>query len=100
MFRIIFAVITFFCVHAHGEGSIVNCAQLTAEEIIEYTKALPAKELQEMAERCADQRDMFMIVADEQTDAYERARYMRYALRASIASQQFSAAVEASLTRR
>jgi hypothetical protein len=72
-----------------SNGPIVNCALLSNEQILESVKILPPLELREMAVRCADQRDMFVIVADQQTDAFERRRFMRYANRAGIASEQF-----------
>jgi hypothetical protein len=90
MFRVLVLSLALFGVRAFAaNGPIVNCALLSNEQIIESTKILPAVELHEMAVRCADQRDMFVIVADQQTDVFERRRFMRYANRAGIASEQF-----------
>lgn len=88
MFRVIFFVVTFFSSVLSAQIGPVNCAQLTPEDIIDAVKVLSPNDLGELASRCADQRDLFMVVADEQTDHFERTRYTRYSLRAGIASQQ------------
>lgn len=90
MIRILVLGLTLFGVRAFAaKGPIVNCALLSNEQIIESIKVLSPTELREMAVRCGDQRDMFVIVAEEQTDAHERRRYLRYANRAGFASEQF-----------
>lgn len=103
MFRTLVLGLTLFCSPAQvfaTNQQIVNCALLSNEQILEAIKVLTPIELKQMALTCADQRDMFVIVADEQTDAFERRRYMRYANRAGIASEQFWEAFRMSFTRR
>ena len=101
MFRILALGLTFSCVAtATNNQQYVNCALLSPQEIIESTKFMTANELREMGVRCEDQSGMFVIIADEQTDPYERGRYMRYALRAGAASDQFFEAYRNAVTRR
>lgn len=98
MFRLWVLGLSLFCCSAFAASQqIVNCALLTNQQILEAIKVLNPIELKEMAIRCADQRDMFIIVAEEQTDAYERRRYMKYANRAGIASEQFWEALRMAL---
>lgn len=90
MFRFWVLGLSLLCCSAFAASQqIVNCALLSNEQILEAIKILNPMELKEMAVRCGDQRDMFIIVAEEQTDAHERRRYMKYANRAGIASEQF-----------
>lgn len=90
MFRIWVLGLSLICCPAFASSQrIVNCALLTDQQILEAIKVLTPLELKQMAATCADQRDMFVIVAEEQTDAFERRRYRRYANRAGIASEQF-----------
>lgn len=101
MFRVLVLGLALFGAQAFAANdSIVNCALLSNEQIIESIKALAPLELHEMAVRCADQRDMFVVVADQQTDVFERRRFMRYANRAAIASEQFLEAYRMSVATR
>lgn len=91
MFRILILGLALISVDASAliSQQYANCALLTPQEIFEATKVMSAPELKEMSRRCSDQADMFMIVADEQTDSFERQRYLRFSLKAGIASEQF-----------